>query len=242
MEVLSDQPGDLPPGFQENRWYSRSLRRSVSFLVWIPNTRYLEPVRRCPVLYLLHGSGHTPHSVLHEIRPQDGIASIGQSLLVVLEGGQGWWLDSPTVADSRYEQYVLELVALVDRRYSSVRNRRGRGLCGFSMGGYGAMLMACRRPDLFGSASSLLGPLDIEQMFPTYERLCLLLGADRATWQQHNPARLAGRLNGTALYFCTAANAFDWPQNEAFASVLRQLQIPFGYATHPGSHDSAFVL
>lgn len=241
MRVPSSQPRDLPPGFERVRWYSHALRKPVSFLVWAPPGHYSEPARRYPALYLLHGSGHDPDSVLREVKPQDGIASLGQSLLVIPAGGQGWWLDSPNVAGSRYGQYLLELVALVDHRYRSVPNRRGRGLCGFSMGGYGAMLMACRHPQMIGSASSLLGPLDIEQMFPSYERLRLLLGADRSVWRQHNPTPLAHTLNNTGLCFCTAMNAFDRPQNDAFAAALERAGILFEYSTHPGDHDSAFV-
>jgi S-formylglutathione hydrolase FrmB len=194
-----------------------------------------------PVLYLLHGSGHDPHSVLDQVWPQEQLLLLGEALLVVPAGDQSWWLDSPLQPGSAYGTYVLELVRFVDEHYGTRPDRVARGICGFSMGGFGAMLAACLHPETFGAASSLLGPLDIEQMYPDYYRLRLLLGAERETWQRFNPAHLAGHLTHTAPTFCTASEAFDRPQNEAFAARLRSLGIGFEYHVDPGQHDSAFV-
>jgi S-formylglutathione hydrolase FrmB len=212
----------------------------MSFVLSVPTAYRQVPTSRWPVLYLLHGSGHDRHSVLTEVAPQDH-AVLGKLLLVVPDGDQGWWLDSPVVTRSRYGQYVLELVKLVDQRYHTIRKRAARGICGFSMGGYGAMLLAAQHSAVFGAASSLLGPLDIVQMYPHYYRLALLLGPELTAWQGHNPTCLAASLSDTALLFCTAEEAFDRSQADAFAAALAALHIPFGYAVHPGTHDTAFV-
>ena len=103
------------------------------------------------------------------------------------------------------------------------------------------MLLAAQHPEVFGSASSLLGPLDIAQMYPDYCRLRLLLGSHLYTWQSYNPTRLAASLARTSLKFCTAEEAFDRPQNVAFAEALRAPGITFEYDIHAGGHDTAFV-
>jgi len=103
------------------------------------------------------------------------------------------------------------------------------------------MLLASQHPETFGAASSLLGPLDIAQLFPDYYRLRLLLGPHLATWQCYNPTNLAANLAHTSLKFCTAEEAFDRPQSEAFAAALRALSIPFEYDVYPGGHDTIFV-
>jgi len=208
--------------------------------MYLPD-EYHEEASRWPVLYLLHGSGHDRHSVLSEVRPQDQMEQLSDAILVIPDGDQGWWLDSPRVHDSKYAQYVLELVDLVDHHYRTVRSRAGRGICGFSMGGFGAMWLAIQYAEKFGSASSLLGPLDIRQMFPDYYRLRLLLGSDLDVWRRYNPTRWAARLGTTALRFCTAERAFDRPQNAAFAAALDSLGISFEYDVCPGQHDTAFV-
>ena len=194
-----------------------------------------------PVLYLLHGSGHDPTSVLDHVRPQEQLQLLGAALLVIPAGDQGWWLDSPLQPGSAYGTYLLELVQFVDGHYRTWPDRVARGICGFSMGGFGAMLAACLHPQTFGAASSLLGPLDITQMYPDYYRLRQLLGTQRENWQRCNPAHLAHRLTHTALAFCTASESFDRPQNESFAAQLQSLGIAFEYHADPGQHDTAFV-
>jgi S-formylglutathione hydrolase FrmB len=211
------------------------------FVLSLPDAYREDSARRWPVLYLLHGSGHDRHSVLKEVAPHNHVGLLGNALLVIPDGDQGWWLDSPVSPLSRYGQYVLELIEFVDHRYRTIPKRAARGICGFSMGGYGAMLLASQHPVLFGAASSLLGPLDIAQMYPHYYRLALLLGPEPATWQQYNPTRLVATLADTALLFCTAEEAFDRSQSEAFAAALTALHIPFECNVHAGEHDTAFV-
>ena len=232
---------ELPPGFQEVRWRSQTLRKRMAFLLYRPPGYHRHGDQRYPVLYLLHGSGHDWHSVLREVRPQEHIALLGRAILVVPDGDQAWWLDSPVSPDSRYGSYLLELVEFLDRRYRTIARRAARGICGFSMGGYGAMLLAGQYPALFGTASSLLGILDIAQVFPDYHHLRLLLGPDRDTWQRFNPVNWAQNLSHTALQFCSAEDAPERGQNEAFAAALRSLQIPFEYSVYPGGHDADFV-
>jgi len=231
----------LPPGFRRIRWHSRALGKRMSFVLYTPTAPPGAPGARYSTLYLLHGSGHDCHSVMREVRPQDCIAELGRALLVIPDGNQGWWLDSPVTPQSKYGEYVRELVNLVEHNYPAAAGRGARGLCGFSMGGYGAMLLASQQPALFGAASSLLGPLDIAQWFPDYRRLRLLLGPELRTWQQHNPCGFVANLRDTALWFCTGQNAFDRPQNDAFARALQAQQFPFTYQTHPGEHNTTFV-
>ena len=190
--------GALPTGFRHVHWHSRALGKRMAFVLALPAGYTGSPAKRYPVLYLLHGSGHDCHSVLREIHPQDHLQELEQTLLVIPDGEQGWWLDSPAVSHSRFGEYLLELARLVDHDYPTIANRRSRGLCGFSMGGYGAMLLACQHPELFGTASSLLGPLDIAQMFPDYHRLRVLLGPDLSTWQHYNPCQAVANLRDTA--------------------------------------------
>ena len=192
-------------------------------------------------VFMLHGSGHDHRSLLSQVQPQDHLRLLNDTILIIPDGDQGWWLDSPLLRRSRYAQYLLELVELVDDRYPTIAHRHARGLCGFSMGGYGAMALAAQHPELFGSASSLIGTLDIVQMFPDYHRLQVLLGADLQAWQKANPTQQAARLSNTGLLFCTAQRAFDRPQNEAFAEALRSYAIPFTFRIYPGDHNVTFV-
>ena len=58
--------------------------------------------------------------------------------------------NSPTTGD--WERFVAEdLVAYMDGHYRTLANRMSRGLAGHSMGGYGALRIGMKRPDVFFS-------------------------------------------------------------------------------------------
>jgi len=169
------------------------------------------------------------------------LADLGETLLVIPDGHQGWWLDSPLLPRSRYESYLLELVRFVENEYPVEPGRESRGLCGFSMGGFGAMLIAARHPEEFASVSSLLGPLDIVQWYPDYYRLAQLLGQDITAWRENNPADVCGSLANTRLRFSTGTEAFDRPQNDSFAQSLERQAIAHEYQVFPGRHEVSWV-
>jgi enterochelin esterase-like enzyme len=230
----------LPDGFEEVRWRSQALGKDMVFAMHLPAHREQRD-HRFPTLFILHGSGHNHRSVLGHVRPQDHLSLLSDTILIIPDGDQGWWLDSPILPRSQYAQYAFELVELVDARYPTTAHRETRGVCGFSMGGYGAMSLAAQRPEVFGSASSLIGTLDITQMSPDYYRLQLLLGSETRAWQDANPKHSAARLSNTELLFCTAERAFDRRQNDAFARALESCAVPFAYRIYPGEHDTQFV-
>lgn len=178
---------------------------------------------------------------MRDVQPQLCLADLGETLLVIPEGHQGWWLDSPVLVRSRYESYLLELVHFVENEYPVAPDRESRGLCGFSMGGFGAMLIAARNPEEFGAASSLLGPLDIVQWHPDYYRLARLLGQHVAAWREHNPTDVCASLTKTRLRFSTGTEAADRPQNDSFAQALEREAIPYEYEVYPGRHDVTWV-
>jgi len=61
------------------------------------------------------------------------------------------------VGNARFEDHFLEVLAHVERRLPVIPSRRFRALDGFSMGGYSALLLAVRHPQLFASVGSYDG-------------------------------------------------------------------------------------
>ena len=61
-------------------------------------------------------------------------------------------------ATGRYEDYLVgEIVPFVDGRLRTLASRDHRGVTGKSSGGYGAMVLAMRHPDVFGALGSHAG-------------------------------------------------------------------------------------
>jgi S-formylglutathione hydrolase FrmB len=70
--------------------------------------------------------------------------------------GGSQFLNSPSLG--RYEDYLCEeVVPFIDARYPTRADRDRRGLSGKSSGGYGAMVVPMRRPDVFGALASHAG-------------------------------------------------------------------------------------
>ena len=70
--------------------------------------------------------------------------------------GGSQFVDSP--ATGRYHTYLCEeIVPWVDERYRTLAAAEHRGVQGKSSGGYGAMVTAMLRPDLFGGVASHAG-------------------------------------------------------------------------------------
>ncbi|MGB9881015.1 MAG: alpha/beta hydrolase-fold protein, partial [Anaerolineae bacterium] len=113
-ERLCGRRMQLPAGFREVYWQSKVLKKGMAFALYLPASYAQQQAKRYPVLYLLHGSGHNRHSVLREVQPQQCVSELGEALLVIPDGDQGWWLDSPILPSSCYGRYVLELVGFVD--------------------------------------------------------------------------------------------------------------------------------
>ncbi|KAB2638390.1 MAG: esterase family protein, partial [Verrucomicrobia bacterium] len=117
--------------------------------------------RRFPVLYLLHGYGGNNESwvtntTIKELAEEYGV------IVVCPDGGfSSWYVDSPEDPPWRYEAFVSkELIADIDRRYRTFPRRESRAIAGFSMGGHGALYLAFRHPELYGTAVSLSGGVD----------------------------------------------------------------------------------
>jgi S-formylglutathione hydrolase FrmB len=80
--------------------------------------------------------------------------------LVVAPGARGSWFSNSVDGKRRWEEFLTgDLLREMERRYRVVPGRTGRAITGISMGGFGAVKIAMKHPDLFGSVSSLSGAL-----------------------------------------------------------------------------------
>ena len=85
-------------------------------------------------------------------------ASEYRLIVVMPEGNDGWYTNSTTKPNDRYESYILmELMPDVQRRYRTIEARYGRAIAGLSMGGYGAIKFGLKSPHAFVFAASMSG-------------------------------------------------------------------------------------
>jgi enterochelin esterase-like enzyme len=129
--------------------------------VYLPPAYQSDQMRRFPVVYLLHGYGGRENTFTEQLaRLQEsgdrlaGAQGFSEVIVVTpnaftLHKGS-MYSTSVTVGD--WERFVAdELVAYIDSHYRTLAARLSRGLAGHSMGGYGALRIGMKRPDVFAS-------------------------------------------------------------------------------------------
>jgi enterochelin esterase family protein len=78
--------------------------------------------------------------------------------------GGSQYVNSPALG--RYEDHVIqELVPLVDSRFRTLASPEHRGVIGKSSGGYGALMLGMRHPEVFGALVSHSGDLLFEYCY-----------------------------------------------------------------------------
>ncbi len=137
---------------------------------------YLPPMYglcRCkfPVIYLLHGykgsadqwTSDPDWNIQGEM--DKAIAGGLKPLIIVMpdaktRAGGSFYVNSS--ADGQWEDFIVkELVGAIDQRFDTLAMPEARAIAGHSMGGYGALYIAFRHPDVF-SAIYALSPCCLE--------------------------------------------------------------------------------
>ena len=136
--------------------------------VYLPPSYQKSPKRRYPVVYLLHGftdsdekwMGFKKHFInVPEVADKALAAGASQEMIVVMPNAYTRFagsMYSSSAAIGDWEGFVAsELVAYVDGHYRTLAKPESRGLAGHSMGGYGTLRIAMKRPGVFSSVYSL---------------------------------------------------------------------------------------
>ncbi len=154
---------------ERRSFFSAALQRQMRYEVVLP-AAYASGQQRYPVLYLLHGwQGDETNwiSLTHLVE----VASRYALIIVTPQAVNSWYVNSATNPADRYADYIADdLIAEIDGRYRTIASSHQRAIAGLSMGGYGALLLTLRHPDLFGFAGSIsgafAGPSGIEHVLP----------------------------------------------------------------------------
>ena len=111
-----------------------------------------------PVMYFLHGLGDNSDTVWEKTGLY-ALAEEHELIIVSADAESGWYCnDRRDGRNILWEDFfAFELPSFIEENYPASKKRRGRGLCGFSMGGYGALMLALRHGGRFAAASSISG-------------------------------------------------------------------------------------
>ena len=197
--------------------------------VYIPPSYHRSPKRRYPVLYFLHGFDADDRALIKgayqnlNIRlSMDSLIRIGavDEMIVVMPNARNayngsFYTNSPVTGN--WEQFITrDLVNYIDRKYRTIKRREARGIAGHSMGGYGALRIAMRHPEVFSAvyALSAYGLAFADSIEGTYEKNWKT-AAKLRTWSEYAKA---GFVTNLFMAF-GAANAPDLKNPPFYVSL-----------------------
>jgi S-formylglutathione hydrolase FrmB len=238
---------------------SKILERSVPYCIVLPASFDVNKTKHFPILYSLHGLGDNEQFFVHSglwnlVEDMQQKGELREFLIATPDGGAGFYINSRD-GKNRYEDFLLqEFFPLIEKRYRAAAGRANRAIAGVSMGGYGALHLAFRHPQLFVSVSAHSAAL-IEKLpaflgntpqSPRARVLGNVFGAppDLAFWERNSPLTLARTANlaGLHIYFdCGDRDDYGFDAGaQALDKILTARHIPHEFQLYAGRHDVTY--
>jgi putative tributyrin esterase len=226
-------------------FHSASLSRDVEYRIYLPRN-YEQGSQSFPVLYLLHGF----YGNFTDWDKQSHLRKFAENLdfiIVMPDGDNSWYVNSMSDSRNSYEDFIVkDLIGEVDGHYRTVASRKSRAIAGDSMGGYGALNLALRHPELFAFAGSLSGalnaPSDLGPRQPAFQAsLTAAFGEQGSAARNDNDVfTLLKRADISRLPYiyvaCGESDVFV-DLNRQFAALLEEWHARYEAHFTPGGHD-----
>ena len=237
---------------------SKILGRNVPYCVVLPVSFDADKTKRFPILYELHGLGDNEQFFVHSglwnlVEDLRERGQLKDFLIATPAGGASFYINSKD-GKVRYEDFLLrEFFPFIEKRYRAAPGRANRGISGVSMGGYGALHLAFRHPQLFAAVSAhsaaLIEKLPAFLSAPDSPRTRVLGGVfgippDPVFWNASSPlvqARSAN-LSGLKIYFdCGDQDDYGFDAGAvALDKILAARKIAHEFYLYPGRHDPSY--
>lgn len=232
-------------------FFSEALSLSTSMTVLLPQhtTTQIGMAGRTvegdpPVLYLLHGLSDDDTIWLRRTSIERYVAPLGLAV-VMPQVHRSFYSDG--AYGGRYWTFLSEeLPQLVGSLFRVSGRREDTFVAGLSMGGYGALKWALRRPERFAAAASLSGAVDVAGLRTRRERPEDPRLFERVFGEQ-DPAgtdddllalvRRADIASLPSLYLCCGTEDQLIGDNRLFQQVCADAGVPLTADFGPGPHD-----
>lgn len=234
------------------QFHSDTLDKDFPVLVFLPD-EYKTNTKEWPVVYMLHGVNNAPfteNGVREIYNSKTGFkeaATQYKTIIICPLVGNKSYLNSPINKQDKYASLIaFELVKFTESKFKVIKNRENRILAGFSMGGYGAVSLLCRYPDIFSVALSRGGALESKTMIEENNwDDGLNKSALGSYWEYPQNHHLNGCLNllnkvkerkDVAFVIEVGREDYLYKPNKKVEAKLKELNLPYIYAEYPGGH------
>ncbi len=237
---------------QDFKLSSKLMAREMPYRVILPKNYEAKKNERFPVLYLLHGlTGHfdnwADRTKLKEY------AANYDYIIVTPEGDNGWYSESPSAANDKYESYIVqELISEIDGKFRTLAMREHRAIAGLSMGGYGSLKFGLKYPEKFFIAGSFSGALGAASFTEKTAGAigksidAIFGGVDSETRNSNDIFKLVREISPEKIktlpfiYLDCGTEDFLFQNNREFVALLVEKKITHEFRQLPGKHDWNF--
>jgi S-formylglutathione hydrolase FrmB len=256
-------------GVTYSSFTSPSLGREMRFAIQLPPSYERDTKRRYPVLYFLHGMNGSEieferRGVAATVEGLRTAGKIGDFIIVAPGGDNSFYVNAKN--GLRYEDAIInDLVPYIEKTYRAIGSAQARAIQGISMGGFGALMIAFKHPQMFSSVSAHSAALFAELPKPSGDDrrsqfLSRLIGnifgnpPDNEFYQSNNPIHLAEanaaaiKKSGLKIYFDIGEQDRYEPifgfktNNQLLDRRLTGAGIPHEFHIFPGGHGWDYML
>ena len=208
---------------------------------WTPPIKNIDSAS-LPVVYFLHGWPGSPLSMIAGTTAQ--LLKLFQTgtkpfIAAFPDGNAKTHVDSEWADSSDTKAMVetwLTTNAITAVEGSRVRSRSERAIVGFSMGGYGAAIIALHHPELFSQVVTLAGYFLVDDLTAAFT------GPGKIAYQNPNNFMVAAKK--LRWFIAEAKDDFTTPihgEMARWSKKLTALKIPVTTSSPFGGHSFAFV-
>jgi putative tributyrin esterase len=196
-----------------------------------------------PVFYLLHGLSDDHSIWLRRTSIERYVAGVPM-IVVMPTTHRGFYTNGRSPATYRYEDHMVkDVVGFVDRVFPTIRGRQGRVIGGLSMGGYGALKLALKYPEVFCAATSHSGAMSGPLLTAWTERpefdpeFAAIFGKDYLGGEDDLIALAKKCTKRPALRIDCGREDFLIEHNRAFVRELTKMGFEHEYEEFGGAHN-----
>jgi S-formylglutathione hydrolase FrmB len=221
---------------------SKYILKADTVWVFTPANYADNAVKSFPLIYLLHGWSGSYHQ-WNDIMDCQKYADEYGFIIVCPDGlYDSWYINSPVIKGSQYTDFFfMDLFPFVTKAYRV--DNKNVFITGLSMGGHGALYLFEQKPELFRSAGSISGVLDLTNSRNDY-RISEYLGLKKDTSDEKilKAYSVVGNIEKIAasgkeiIFSCGVADPFYNVNNE-FRVKCDKAKVGATYISNPGAHN-----
>lgn len=161
VEEWIDPVTEIPAGthYQLFDTPSRGANKKASYLIYLPPSYQKQLNTSYPVLYWLHGERGSQREggwMVNQMNKRILSEEIPEMIIVLVQGlPTVHYIDTKDGTKPVESVIIKDLIPHIDATFRTINNRNARAIEGMSMGGFGALRLGFKYPDLFGSVSAL---------------------------------------------------------------------------------------